>query len=112
MVFGLISYPYIKLLNLPIYSCLLFTVFSALSLTIPSAPAGIGVMHYGLFLSVKMLDSEIVESQIDIVAAFTIITHFFVVLFDVFVGAVIMLLYNLSTKSRINSFDDYPNRNI
>ena len=97
-VFGFISYPYVGLLGLPIYSCLVFMVFSALSLSIPSAPAGIGVMHYGLFLSVKMLDGDIVHSQPDVVAAFVISTHFFVILFDVLVGGGIMITHGLSSN--------------
>ena len=86
------------LLDLPLYSCLVFTVFSALSLSIPSAPAGIGVMHYGLFLAVKMLGGEIVLSQIDIVAAFIISTHFFGMVNDILVGGSIMILYKINYK--------------
>jgi len=97
-VFGLISYPFIELLDLPLYSCLVFMVFSALSLSIPSAPAGIGVVHYGLFLAVTMLGGKIVETQTDIVAAFVISTHFFVILLDVLVGGTIMIIYKINYK--------------
>ena len=64
-----------ELLDLPLYSCLVFMVFSALSLSIPSAPAGIGVVHYGLYLAVSLLGGEIVDTQTDIVAAFVISIH-------------------------------------
>jgi uncharacterized protein (TIRG00374 family) len=97
-VFGLISYQFVELLDLPLYSCLVFMVFSALSLSIPSAPAGIGVVHYGLFLAVTMLGGKIVETQTDIVAAFVISTHFFVILLDVLVGGSIMILYKINYK--------------
>jgi hypothetical protein len=97
-VFGLISYPFVELLDLPLYSCLVFMVFSALSLSIPSAPAGIGVVHYGLFLAVTMLGGKIVETQTDIVAAFVISTHFFVILLDVLVGGTIMIIYKINYK--------------
>ena len=97
-IFGLVSYPFVELLDLPMYSCLVFMVFSALSLSIPSAPAGIGVVHYGLFLAVTMLGGEIVESQTDIVAAFVISTHFFVILLDVLVGGSIMIFYKINYK--------------
>jgi uncharacterized membrane protein YbhN (UPF0104 family) len=97
-VFGLISYQFVNLLDLPLYSCLVFMVFSALSLSIPSAPAGIGVVHYGLFLAVTMLGGKIVETQTDIVAAFVISTHFFVILLDVLVGGSIMIFYKINYK--------------
>jgi hypothetical protein len=71
-------------------------VFSALSLSIPSAPAGIGVVHYGLYLAVTLLGGEIVDTQTDIVAAFVISTHFFVILLDVLVGGSIMIFYKIN----------------
>ena len=97
-IFGLVSYPFVELLDLPLYSCLVFMVFSALSLSIPSAPAGIGVVHYSLFLAVTMLGGKIVETQTDIVAAFVISTHFFVILLDVLVGGGIMIFYKINYK--------------
>ncbi len=97
-IFGLVSYPFVELLDLPLYSCLVFMVFSALSLSIPSAPAGIGVVHYSLFLAVTMLGGKIVETQTDIVAAFVISTHFFVILLDVLVGGSIMIFYKINYR--------------
>ena len=97
-IFGLVSYPFVELLDLPLYSCLVFMVFSVLSLSIPSAPAGIGVVHYSLFLAVTMLGGKIVETQTDIVAAFVISTHFFVILLDVLVGGGIMIFYKINYK--------------
>ena len=97
-IFGLVSYPFVDLLELPLYSCLVFMVFSALSLSIPSAPAGIGVVHYGLYLAVTLLGDEIIDTQTDIVAAFVISTHFFVILLDILVGGIIMIIYKINYK--------------
>ena len=94
-VFGLVTYPYVIFFGLPFYSPLVFMVFSVLSLSVPSAPAGVGVMHYSLFLSVNMLGGDLVASQTDMVAAFVISTHFLVMLFDVLVGGGIMIAYGL-----------------
>lgn len=91
-IFWLVSYPYVILLGLPLYSCIFFMVFSALSLSVPSAPAGIGVMHYGLFLAVKVLGGNVVVSKINLVAAFVISMHFFLMSLDVATGGGIMLL--------------------
>ena len=98
-VFGLISYPFVELLDLPLYSCLVFMVFSALSLSIPSAPAGIGVVHYGLYLAVSLLGGEIVDTQTDIVAAFVISTHFCIILLDFLVGGSIMIFYKINYQN-------------
>ena len=95
-IFWLVSYPFVELLDLPLYSCLVFMVFTALSLSIPIAPAGIGVVHYSLFLAVTMLGGKVVETQTDIVAAFVISTHFFVMLLDVLVGGSIMIFYKIN----------------
>ena len=111
-VFGFVSYPYVELFGLPFYSCLVFMVFSALSLSVPSAPAGIGVMHYGLFLAVKILGGDLVASQTDMVAAFVISTHFFVMLFDVLVGGGIMITHGLSSKGRLVLADEYMNGTV
>lgn len=107
-VFWFVSYPYIKLLELPFYSCLVFMVFSALSLSVPSAPAGIGIMHYGLFLAVKLLSGTCLSSQPNLIAAFVIFAHFWIMLLDVVVGGGIMIygrlrdrdIFYLSTKER------------
>lgn len=100
-VFWLVSYPYVKLLGMPFYSCLVFMVFSALSLSVPSAPAGIGVMHYGLFLAVKTLGGNIVDSQINVVAAFVISMHFFLMLLDVMTGGGIMIFSKLKSSEEL-----------
>jgi len=92
----LVTYPYIILLDLPVYSAIVFMVFSALSFSIPSAPGGIGVVHYGLYLSVSLLGGDTALNQPEAVAAFVISTHFFVVLFDVLIGASIIAIYKLS----------------
>jgi len=93
--YALVTYPFILLLGLPAYSAIVFMVFSALSFSIPSAPGGIGVVHYGLYLSVTLLGGDTVATQPDAVAAFVISTHFFVVLFDVVIGASIIAIYKL-----------------
>ena len=86
-----ISLPYIELLGLPDYSFLYFLVFTALALTIPSAPAGIGVVHYGLYLSVSILNPDIVDKDIDLVAAFIILLHFFIYVIDIIASGSIIL---------------------
>ena len=86
-----ISLPYIELLGLPDYSFLYFLVFTALALTIPSAPAGIGVVHYGLYLSVSILNPDIVDKDIDLVAAFIISLHFFIYVIDIIASGSIIL---------------------
>ena len=91
-----VTYPYIILLDLPAYSAIVFMVFSALSFSIPSAPGGIGVVHYGLYLSVSLLGGDTVLNHPEAVAAFVISTHFFVVLFDVLIGAIIIGIYKLN----------------
>ena len=101
-IFWFISQPYIKVLELPSYSCLFFMVFSALSLSVPSAPAGIGVMHYGLFLAVKLLSNNAIESQINIIAAFIIMMHFIVMSLDVIVGGCIIIYYKIISKENIH----------
>ena len=101
-VFWLVSYPYVKILGLPFYSCLVFMVFSVLSVSVPSAPAGIGVMHYGLFLAVKILGGNIVDSQIDVVAAFVISMHFFLMLLGIMTGGGIMIYYKLKSSEVID----------
>ncbi len=92
----LVTYPYIILLDLPVYSAIVFMVFSALSFSIPSAPGGIGVVHYGLYLSVSLLGGDTALNQPEVVAAFVISTHFFVLLFDILIGAIIISIYKLS----------------
>jgi len=99
-IFGLLSYPYLELLDLPFYSCLVFMVFSALSLSVPSAPAGIGVMHYALFLAVNILGGDNIDHQTNIVAALVISTHFFTMLFDVLLGGGITIAHGLTSKDR------------
>lgn len=98
LIFWLISYPYVKLLGLPYYSCLFFMVFSVISLSVPSAPSGIGVMHYGLFLAVKLLIGNPVESQINMIAAFVIVLHFFLVLLDIVASGTILISNKIFNK--------------
>ena len=98
-IFGLVSYPYVKLFGMPYYSCLVFMVFSILSLSVPSAPAGIGVMHYGLFLAVKiLLGGNIPPSQINLVAAFVISMHFSLILLDVITGGGVLIYSKFSRR--------------
>ena len=94
--YALVTYPFIIFLELPAYSAIVFMIFSALSFSVPSAPGGIGVVHYGLYLSVTLLGGDTVATQPDAVAAFVISTHFFVVLFDVVIGASIIAIYKLN----------------
>jgi len=93
-VYYLVSLPYLDLLGLPNYSFLYFFVFTALALAVPSAPAGIGVVHYGLFLSVSILNPDIVDTNVDLVAAFVISLHFFIYLIAIISSGFIILFQN------------------
>ena len=93
-IFYILSYPFINQLNLPNYAAIYFLVFSAIALSLPSAPAGIGTVHYGLYLAVQILiGGDIPTSQSDLVAALIISLHFLTVILDVLVGGTIMLIY-------------------
>ena len=106
VTFTVITHPYIVLLGLPLYSGVVFMIFSALALSVPSAPAGIGVVHYGLYLAVYVLaGDEVVNNNIDLVAAFAISTHFFMILFDILVGIGVMLFHKQTFK-RATVFDE------
>ncbi len=94
-IFFLLSYSYLDILTLPWYSCLFFLVFSALSLSLPSAPAGLGVMHYGLFFAVHALNPQSIELQVNVVAAFVIVMHFCIMLLDLCVGGITLLYSSL-----------------
>ena len=106
VTYTIIAHPYIVLLGLPLYSGVVFMIFSALALSVPSAPAGIGIVHYGLYLAVYVLGGDdVVNNNIDLVAAFAISTHFFMILFDILVGIGLMLLHKQTFK-RATVFDE------
>ena len=93
-IFYILSYPFIDQLNLPNYSAIYFLFFSAVALSLPSAPSGIGTVHYGLYLAVQILmDGNVSNNQGDLVAALIISLHFLLVVLDVIVGGVILLIY-------------------
>ena len=93
-IFYILSYPFIDQLNLPNYSAIYFLFFSAIALSLPSAPSGIGTVHYGLYLAVQILmGGDVSNSQSDLVAALIISLHFLLVLIDVIVGGIILLVY-------------------
>ena len=69
-IYFILSYPFVDQLKLPNYSAIYFLVFSAVALALPSAPAGFGTMHYGIYLAVQVLmNGSIPNNQIDLVAA-------------------------------------------
>ena len=93
-IFYILSYPFVDQLNLPNYAAIYFLVFSAIALSLPSAPAGIGVVHYGLYLAVQVLmGGDIPNNQIDLVAALIISLHLLIIMLDVIVGGSILLIY-------------------
>ena len=93
-IFYILSYPFVDQLNLPNYSAIYFLIFSAIALALPSAPAGIGVVHYGLYLAVQVLmGGDIPTNQIDLVAALIISLHLLIFMLDVIVGGLILLIY-------------------
>ena len=90
----LLSYPFINQLNLPNYSAIYFLFFSAIALSLPSAPSGIGTVHYGLYLAVQILmGGDASNSQSDLIAALIISLHLLLVILDVIVGGAILLVY-------------------
>ena len=93
-IFYILSYPFINLLNLPNYSAIYFFLFSAIAVSLPSAPAGIGTVHFGLYLAVQILmGGDVPNSQTDLVAALIISLHFLLNMLDVIVGGLILLIY-------------------
>ena len=93
-IFYILSYPFINQLNLPNYSAIYFLFFSAIALSLPSAPSGIGTVHYGLYLAVQILmGGDIPNNQSDLVAALIISLHLLLVILDVIIGGLILLIY-------------------
>ena len=93
-IFYILSYPFIDQLNLPNYSAIYFLFFSAVALSLPSAPSGIGTVHYGLYLAVQILmGGNVSNDQSDLVAALIISLHFLLVVLDIIVGGIILLIY-------------------
>jgi hypothetical protein len=100
-MFYILSYPFINQLNLPNYSAIYFLLFSAIALSLPSAPSGIGTVHYGLYLAVQILmGGDVPNNQSDLVAALIISLHFLLAMLDVIVGGVILLVYRQKNNIR------------
>ena len=103
-IFYILSYPFINQLNLPNYSAIYFLFFSAIALSLPSAPSGIGTVHYGLYFAVQILmGGDIPDNQSDLVAALIISLHLLLVMLDVIVGGVILLVYRQKKIRFINN---------
>ena len=88
IIFFLVSWPFLDLLNLPIYAPLVLMVFSALSLAIPSAPSAIGTMHFAFLLAIKLMTGG--NYDVDTAAGFIVVLHFLVILFDFIIGAMLL----------------------
>jgi hypothetical protein len=102
-IFYILSYPFIDQLNLPNYSAVYFLFFSSVALSLPSAPSGIGTVHYGLYLAVQILmGGDVSNDQSDLVAALIISLHFLLVVLDVIVGGVILLIYRQKSVKFVN----------
>ena len=99
--FWFISISYVELLNLPVYSALFFMIFASLSVLIPGAPSGLGVMHYALFLVIGILSAEAIAEQKNLVAAFVIILHFFIHMVELVVGGGIILIHRFFYGEKI-----------
>lgn len=99
-IYYFISIPYIELMELPSYAFIYFLVFTSLALTIPSAPAGIGVVHYGLFFSVSILNPDIINTNIDLVAACIIAIHFYIFIIDIITSGSIIILQKFNRNLR------------
>jgi len=92
-IIAVLSYPYVVESALPWYSFLYFTVFSVLALSLPSAPSGVGVMHYGLFLAVKLLAGERFPEMINGAVAFVVVLHFVFTVIDFCMSGAIMVVF-------------------
>ena len=102
-IFYILSYPFVDQLNLPNYSAIYFLFFSAVALSLPSAPSGIGTVHYGLYLAVQILmGGDASNDQSDLVAALIISLHFLLVVLDVIIGGVILLIYRQKGVKFVN----------
>jgi len=98
-LFYILSYPFINELDLPSYSAIYLLFFSAIALSLPSAPSGIGTVHYGFYLAVQILmGGDVSNDQSDLVAALIISLHLMLVLLDIIVGGVILLAYRQKKK--------------
>jgi hypothetical protein len=93
IIFYLVSWPFLVLLQLPFYAPVVLMVFSALSLAIPSAPAAIGTMHFAFLIAIKLMIGE--QFDLDMVAGFIVVLHFFVILFDFVAGGCLMGIYKI-----------------
>jgi uncharacterized protein (TIRG00374 family) len=90
-VFWLTSVPYLRLIGLPFYACFFFLVFSALALAVPSGPAGIGIVHYGYLLAIKIMTGP--DFDINLAASFILVLHFFTgVVYDLALGGCYILI--------------------
>lgn len=58
-------------------------------------------MHYGFFLAVKLLSNGNLTEQINLVAAFVIVMHFYIMLTDVLVGGGIIAYDKLILKDKV-----------
>ena len=93
-IYYILSYPFINELNLPNYAPIYFFVFSAIALALPSAPSGIGTVHFGLYLAVQILmDGDVSIGQSDLVAALIISLHFLLAMLDIIIGGIILIIY-------------------
>ncbi len=93
IIFYLVSWPFLGVLQLPLYAPLVLMVFSALSLAIPSAPSAIGTMHFAFLIAIKLMTDG--HYDIDLAVGFIVILHFFIMLFDFVIGAILMGAYNI-----------------
>ena len=101
-IFYILSYPFINQLNLPNYSAIYFLFFSAIALSLPSAPSGIGTVHFGFYLAVQILmGGDISNNQSDLIAALIISLHLLLVMLDVIIGGVILLVYRQKNNIRL-----------
>ena len=93
-IYYILSYPFINELNLPNYAPIYFFVFSAIALALPSAPSGIGTVHFGLYLAVQILmDGDVSIGQSELVAALIISLHFLLAMLDIIIGGIILIIY-------------------
>jgi len=96
VIFYLVSWPYVEALQLPYYAPVVLMVFSALSLAIPSAPSAIGTMHFAFLIAITLMTDG--RYDVDLAAGFIVVLHFFVILFDFVIGALLLTVYNFKWR--------------
>jgi len=86
LTFWAFSHHFIIRFGFPIYTPLILLISSCIAMAIPSAPAGAGTIHYGIYLSLLILNKQAVIEHKQEMLSFIIVFHFLSFCLD-FIGA-------------------------